>query len=493
MSRTTRLTALADAVLMPCFDGTTAPEWLLRRVHESIGAVCLFARNIGTPDDVRALTDALRAARPDVVIAIDEEAGDVTRLDAATGSPFPGNAALGRVDDVRLTRSVGYQVGMRLRNAGVNLNFAPCADVASDPANPVIGARSFGNDPTLVARHTSAFIAGQQAAGVGACAKHFPGHGDTDADTHHRLAVLDGDLERLLADAIPPFTAAIGAGVASVMAGHLLVPAVDRQPASVSHRWLTDILRGELGFQGVIATDALEMEALAGEYGIAESAVLALIAGADLLCLGGETRPEEELSGISSAIADAVAQGRLSEERLADAARRVGELNGRLAAAESTAVPGDNGDADVSATVARRALDIAGPLPSWTEPALVLRCDDRPNIAVGHVPWGPSAVRNGTTDHVLHATSVLPAREIGAAATVLLVTRDRHRHPWMVDTLTAVRALRPDAVVLEMGTTGVGGAQAPAIGSYGATLANTRAALDVLGVPVTEIPANGTQ
>ena len=191
----------------------------------------------------------------------------------------------------------------------MNLNFAPCADVASDPANPVIGARSFGNDPKLVARHTTAFIAGQQAAGVGACAKHFPGHGDTDADTHHRLAVLDGDLERLLADAIPPFTAAIDAGVASVMAGHLLVPAVDRQPASVSHRWLTDILRGELGFQGVIATDALEMEALAGEYGIAESAVLALIAGADLLCLGGETRPDEELFAISTAIADAVRPG----------------------------------------------------------------------------------------------------------------------------------------------------------------------------------------
>ena len=470
------LHTLADTVLMPCFDGLTAPDWLRRRVSRSLGAVCLFGRNIDTDEQVRRLTDELRAENPAVVIAIDEEAGDVTRLDAGRGSPYPGNAALGRVDDVRLTRSIGDLVGARLAAVGVTLNFAPCADVASDPANPVIGARSFGNDPRLVARHTEAFVVGHQAAGVAACAKHFPGHGGTDADTHHQLAVLDADLPQLLTDALPPFTAAIDAGVASVMAGHLLVPAVDDLPASVSPRWLTDILRGDLAFDGVITTDALEMQALAGRYGLADSAVLALSAGADLLCLGGETRPEAELDAIVAGIVAAVRDGRLPEARLVDAAARATALGTRFRPADSRPTV----EHGLSEAVARRALVVAGALPSWLEPALVLRCAERPNIAVGQVPWGPRSVDPELHQVDLGPDGPLPTEQIAAAGTVVVVTRDRHRRPWMTQRLSEIRGIRPDAVLLEMGTTGVRGADAPALASYGATMANTAAALAVL-------------
>ncbi|MET0863559.1 MAG: glycoside hydrolase family 3 N-terminal domain-containing protein, partial [Nakamurella sp.] len=211
----TELETLADGVLMPCFDGTSAPEWVLRRVSGGLGGVCLFARNIGTPEQLRALTDSLLARRSDLVIAVDEEAGDVTRLDAATGSRFPGSAALGKADDVELTREIGHQVGVLLRQAGITLNFAPSADVAVDRSNPVVGTRSFGDDPDLVSRHAAAFLTGQQSAGVHACVKHFPGHGDTATDSHLSIAVVATSRDELTRVALPPFRAAIAAGVAA--------------------------------------------------------------------------------------------------------------------------------------------------------------------------------------------------------------------------------------------------------------------------------------
>ena len=141
---TGNLDALADAVLLPGFHGLTAPDWLRRRVSGSLGGVCLFGSNVGDPDQLRALTESFRSERNDVVIAVDEEGGGVTRLDATTGSRFPGVAALGRVDDVRLTEQIGYAVGRLVAQSGITLNFAPCADVMVDRLNPVIGIRSFG-------------------------------------------------------------------------------------------------------------------------------------------------------------------------------------------------------------------------------------------------------------------------------------------------------------------------------------------------------------
>ncbi len=186
-SGTDTLTRDALTVLQPGFAGTTAPDWLLRRLGEGLASVGLFGRNIASPGQLAALTAQLRAERDDVLVAIDEEGGDVTRLEVRSGSSFPGNHALGAVDDVELTRAVAHELGRRLAACGVNLNWAPSADVNSNPSNPVIGVRSFGADTELAARHTAAYVTGLQSAGVAACTKHFPGHGDTAVDSHHCL------------------------------------------------------------------------------------------------------------------------------------------------------------------------------------------------------------------------------------------------------------------------------------------------------------------
>ncbi|MGW2189362.1 glycoside hydrolase family 3 protein, partial [Streptomyces sp. NPDC001719] len=281
------LTRDALTVLQPGFTGTTAPTWLLRRLGEGLAAVGLFGRNIASPEQLATLTARLRAERDDVLVAIDEEGGDVTRLEARTGSSFPGNLALGAVDDTALTRAVALELGRRLAACGVNLNWAPSADVNSDPDNPVIGVRSFGADPALVARHTAAYVEGMQAAGVAACTKHFPGHGDTAVDSHHDMPRIDADLETLHARELVPFRAAVAAGTKAVMSAHILLPALDPAlPATLSPAALHGLLRapateGGLGFDGLIVTDGMEMRAIAATYGIERGSVMAVAAGAD--------------------------------------------------------------------------------------------------------------------------------------------------------------------------------------------------------------------
>ena len=223
---------------------------------------------------VRALTDAIRAANPLALIAIDEEGGDVTRLYYATGSPYPGNALLGRIDDLDLTAEVARSVALELRAVGVNLNFAPDADINSNPDNPVIGVRSFGADPELVSAHTAAWVAAHEAEGVAVSAKHFPGHGDTAQDSHLALPVVDLPLEELRERELRPFLAAIQAGARTIMSSHVLLPQLDPdRPATFSRAILDGVLRGELGFEGVIVSDALDMVGASGEIGIPAAAV----------------------------------------------------------------------------------------------------------------------------------------------------------------------------------------------------------------------------
>ena len=309
------LASLAAAVLQPGFVGTTPPPWIRRWLGEGLGSVVLFARNIVDPGQLAALTATLRAEWPDVIVAIDEEAGDVTRIESARGSSRPGNFALGIVDDPALTEAVARDLGTELAAAGVTLNYAPDADVNSNPDNPVIGVRSFGADPALVARHTAAWVRGLQAGGVAACAKHFPGHGDTRIDSHHDLPRIGGDRARLHAVELAPFRAAVAAGVQAVMTGHLLVPALDPDlPATLSPRILGGLLREELRFQGVVVTDAVEMGAVADRYGFAGAAVRALAAGADAICVGGERAGEEDARQLRDAIVAAVVAGELDRK-----------------------------------------------------------------------------------------------------------------------------------------------------------------------------------
>ncbi|WP_461027326.1 glycoside hydrolase family 3 protein, partial [Streptomyces sparsus] len=321
VQETDTVTRDALAVLQPGFTGTTAPPWLLRRLREGLTSVGLFGRNIESAEQLAALTAELRAVCPDVLVAIDEEGGDVTRLEARTGSSFPGNLALGAIDDPRLTREVARELGRRLAACGVNLNWAPSADVNSNPGNPVIGVRSFGADPELVARHTAAYVEGMQAAGVAACTKHFPGHGDTNVDSHHALPRIDADLVTLGTRELVPFRAAVAAGTKVIMSAHILLPALDPTlPATLSPSALNGLLRapaeqGGLGYEGLIVTDAVEMKAIADTHGIERGTVLALAAGADAICVGGGLADEDTVLRLRDDLVRAVRDGERPEQR----------------------------------------------------------------------------------------------------------------------------------------------------------------------------------
>src|SRR4051812_23222347 len=329
------LRELALRVLLPAFPGTTAPGWALDLVREGLGGFALFGNNIADVEQVAALTATLRAARPDVIIATDEEGGDVTRLCYANGSPYPGNAALGVVDDVDLTRAIYRAIGGELAAVGITLDMAPAVDVNSADDNPAIGTRSFGADPGRVAAHAFAAVTGLQEAGVAACAKHFPGHGATEMDSHLDLPLVDASVETLWRRELPPFEAAVAAGVRAVMTAHIRVPVLTGDlPATFSPETLLGLLRKDLGFTGAIISDGLEMRGASGAIGLPEAAVRALIAGNDLLCLGGESaKPPahgalDMIESTVAAIIEAVRVGRLTADRLAESAARNALLAG---------------------------------------------------------------------------------------------------------------------------------------------------------------------
>jgi beta-N-acetylhexosaminidase len=494
----------ALAVLQPPFAGPTAPGWLLRLLEEGLTGVGLFGSNIESPEQLAALTAALREARPEVLIATDEEGGDVTRLDAETGSAYPGNHALGAVDDPDLTRAVAAAIGSRLAACGVNVDWAPCADVNSDPRNPVIGVRSFGDDPALVARHTAAYVEGLQSAGVAACVKHFPGHGDTHVDSHLALPRVDVTLDQLRRRDLVPFEAAIAAGTRCVMSAHILLPALDpAHPATLSPAALAGLLRapaeqGGLGFDGLIYTDAIEMKAISDTHGLAGGCVLAIAAGADALCVGGEPCDEEQVLYLRDALVAAVREGRLSEERLHDAAERVRALGAWAAAARATASR-PQPPTDIGLQAARRALRVipgTAPFRPLTTPPYVAALTPGVTMAVGRrTPWGLEPALNqllpGTRGGCYGPHDVdAPGGGAGATAAriladagerpVVAVVRDAHRHPWMQRILAALLQARPATAVVEMGVPHGKPAGAPYLATHGAARVCGQAAAEAL-------------
>jgi beta-N-acetylhexosaminidase len=286
----------------------------------------------------------------------------------------------------------------------------------------VIGARSFGGNAALVARHVAAFVDGLQSCGVAACAKHFPGHGDTAQDSHLELPRAGGDLRT----ALEPFRSAIEAGVKTIMSAHIVVPGFGDEPATVSRRLLTDVLRGELGFVGLVVTDALEMRGLADSMGVEGGAVRALAAGADALCLGHDLG-EDAVESVCAAIADAVRSGSLAEERLAEAGHRVAQL----AEWASRPKPVDV-EPGIGLETARRALRAEGDV-RVDGPAQVVELLPQPNIAAG------------PAEHSL-------AKLLGPEGERLVVVlRDAHRYEWArAETETLLNA-HPDAIVVETG------------------------------------------
>ena len=312
-------------LLFAGFEGLELPEDLARWIAAGrIGGVVLFARNIGDPEQLRKLNAALHACAPEdapLLIAIDQEGGRVQRL-LDPWTQWPSMQRLGEVDDLEMTAAVARALAIELSDLGIGLDFAPCVDVNTNPANPIIGDRSFGSEPTRVSTHAAHFIRAMQSTGVASCAKHFPGHGDTACDSHFELPRLDHDLARLHAVELPPFTAAIEAGVASIMTAHVLFPALDaKRPATLSPDVMA-ILREELTYDGVVFSDDLEMKAVADHHSPKAMVEGCLEADVDslLVCSGSGFR-EEVLRQLE----------RAPDARLENPLRRIIDLKQRFA------------------------------------------------------------------------------------------------------------------------------------------------------------------
>ena len=314
-------------LIMVGFEGTQANEAIETHIRERfVGGVVLFSRNIQSPQQTAELTNELQrlaeatARQIPLFIGIDQEGGWVIRLKEGA-TVLPGNMALGATDSIELAERAGEITAVELAAVGVNLNFAPVMDVNNNPDNPVIGRRSFGESPELVSRLGIPYIRGLQRNGVLATVKHFPGHGDTTVDSHFELPTVNHDLERIHALELQPFRAAIDADVAAIMTAHIIYPAFDAdRPATLSPTILTDLLRKELGFDGLLITDDMEMRAIDDRYRSGEAAVMAVEAGADIVMV--LWTPTKQIE-VFDALLSAVKSGRISQTRLDQSVRRI--------------------------------------------------------------------------------------------------------------------------------------------------------------------------
>jgi beta-N-acetylhexosaminidase len=348
------------------------------RIYRPAGFSLFRAFNIEEPEQVRQLTESLQRAAQEMgllplLIAVDQEGGQLMAIGKGT-TPLPGNLALGATGSPELARKAGLVLGRELSAMGINVDYAPICDVNINPQNPVIGTRSFGEDPVQVARLAGAMVSGLQAGGVAATAKHFPGHGDTASDSHHGVPFVPHKLERLRAVEFPPFQAAIQEGAKLVMTAHLALPAFSGQediPSTLSQQVLKGLLRRELAFEGVIITDAMDMKAIQQGEGLGGEAVRAVSAGCDLLLL---TTDPLDHRRVYDSLLHAYQSGEFDRQEINISTQRILALKDWLAArpvpGELSAVGGSKHLA-VAAEIAAKSVtlvrDQAGMLPLHLE------------------------------------------------------------------------------------------------------------------------------
>jgi beta-N-acetylhexosaminidase len=359
-------------LFMVGFDGLEPDAAIGRLIRERrVGGVILFRRNVHTPGQVAALCRRLQEINAEVsdvplLIGIDQEGGMVMRIEQGV-TPMPAPMAFQAAGSSADCEALHRISGAEMRAIGINMLLAPVLDVNNNRSNPVIGVRAFGEDADTVIRYGGAAIDGLRQAGVIVTAKHFPGHGDTAVDSHHAMALVGHDQERLRAVELAPFRAAIAQGVDAIMTAHVAFPAFEPDagvPATLSRAVLTGLLRDEMGYDGVVISDCLEMGAIADGIGVEEGAVGTLLAGADIVLI---SHTEARQHAAIDAVAAALASGRLSAERVEQALARVRRLKEAAAVqgwqdlpATPAGLMGDEALA-LAADVQRRALKVEGP------------------------------------------------------------------------------------------------------------------------------------
>ena len=476
--------ALLGPVVMADFAGTAPSADLFDLIAaRRLGGVILFAKNITGPAQAAQLCRGLqeharRAGRPPLLIAVDQEGGPVERFPLGV----PGAMAIGATGSVACAERAGRLAGRMLRTVGATVDFAPVLDVNTNPANPIIGVRSFGEDPQAVARLGRAFVAGLHSEGVAAVGKHFPGHGDTDIDSHLDLPEVAHGLDRLAAVEFLPFRECIRAGLGALMTAHIAIAAFDREIATLSGNLLDGVLRRTWGFRGAVFTDSLSMAAIREGIGAGPAAVSALQAGADMvLALGGP----ELLAEVFAALHGALERGELTVARLREAQERLA----RLQSLSRQPDPGDDPGAVAGApeharwireiaesavTLVRRAPG-AVPLPPGPLRVAAL-------VATGEDPSPLGAVLRGHGRQV-EEIALGPGDTAdwlrNASGPAVLVTRSRGRLPaWQAGTIREAFAALGDRLVVVATGTPYDLTEIPFIATYLATYGREPALLE---------------
>ncbi|MBI3358059.1 MAG: beta-N-acetylhexosaminidase [Nitrospirae bacterium] len=317
-------------LLMVGFDGTTPTKEVERQIQKNhVGGVILFLRNIQSPLQLAQLTADLQALSKEgpLLIGVDQEGGRVSRLPHPF-TQFPPARVFGQLNDIPLTYNAAEAMARELTAVGINLNFAPVLDVDTNPDNPVIGNRAFGKSPLVVAEHGLAMMSGLQDNKVIACGKHFPGHGDTNLDSHKTLPSVNHPLAHLTDIELKPFIHLVQNRLASVMTAHVLYKALDpKRPATLSKKIVTTLLREAIGFSGVVISDDLEMQGITDYGTVADAAVLAIVAGCDLLLVCQSF--DQQIAALEALI-HAVEKGDIAEERIERSAHRILALKDRF-------------------------------------------------------------------------------------------------------------------------------------------------------------------
>lgn len=430
--------------LSPGFGGTRIPDWLKRWLESGLGGVTLFSSNCPSLDETAELISELRRYTPNLIISIDEEGGDVTRLFIREGSPFPTPAMLGRCDDLQLTFDSYRELGKVLKQVGVDLNLAPVADVSVNQLNPIVGVRSFGSDFDLVSRHLKVAVDGLRKSGIASSIKHFPGHGGVLEDSHHDLPRLEGELKELEKTHLKPFLGAIEAGVDSVMMGHIVMPGIDGElPASLSWKVTTEYLKMKLGFTGIVLTDALDMGAIGGPKRIATSALQAVQAGADLLCFSGLSDQSTFIESSFNLINQGISNGEISEDALCENAAR-------LQAWRPPKPQGSSAPQILAPLRIAQGFEVNGNLKLADKEVVLIELSADPTIAAGFVSWGMrrallhigKKVRLESSNAISH---------IDPAGQLVVAFRDAYRDQRILNVLRKIEKQFPQTIFIDMG------------------------------------------